>query len=134
EYTSIDIEMGFIKDHTDVMAMENRLMQSITDHLRKNCEKEFVLLDAKIPVVPEIPRMKLREAQELIFKETSKDKRTEPDLEPEDERWLCEWAKREYSSDFIFITHYPVSKRPFYTFEDPKDPGYTNSFDLLFRG
>ena len=57
-----------------------------------------------------------------------------PDLEPEDERWLSEWAKREKGSDFIFITHYPLSKRPMYTYEDPDDLGYTRSFDLLFRG
>ena len=135
EYTSLDMEMGFIKDHTDIMMMENRLLAAIVDHLRSTCEKEFALLGAEIPVVPDmIPRMKLREAQELIFKETGKDKRTEPDLEPEDERWLCEWSKRESNSDFIFVTHYPVSKRPFYTMEDPADPGYTKSFDLLFRG
>ena len=135
EYTSIDIEMGFIKDHTDIMATENRLMRYISDHLRATCAKEFELHGATIPVVPEqIPFMKLREAQELIFKETSKDTRTEPDLEPEDERWLCEWAKRTHDSDFVFVTHYPVSKRPFYTLEDPEDVGFTKSFDLLFRG
>jgi nondiscriminating aspartyl-tRNA synthetase len=135
EYTSIDIEMGFIKDHTDVMVMETKLMRFISEHLQKTCAKEFALMGSDIPVVPEtIPFMKLREAQELIFKETGKDKRQEPDLEPEDERWLCEWSKREHNSDFVFVTHYPVSKRPFYTYEDPEDVGFTKSFDLLFRG
>ncbi len=135
EYTSIDIEMGFIKDHTDIMAMETNLMRHICEHLTKTCEKEFALFGASIPSIPEtIPAMKLREAQELIFKETGKDTRTEPDLEPEDERWLCEWSKREHNSDFVFVTHYPVSKRPFYTFEDQDDKGFTKSFDLLFRG
>ena len=62
------------------------------------------------------------------------DKTSEPDLEPEDERWLCEYASKELGSDFIFVTHYPVSKRPFYTYEDEPDPGFTKSFDLLFRG
>jgi nondiscriminating aspartyl-tRNA synthetase len=135
EYTSMDAEMGFIKDHTDIMTLETRLMHAITEHLRKTVLAEFTLLGAVIPAVPEtIPRMKLREAQELIFKETGKDSRTEPDLEPEDERWLCEWSKREHDSDFVFVTHYPVSKRPFYTYEDESDPGFTKSFDLLFRG
>jgi nondiscriminating aspartyl-tRNA synthetase len=78
--------------------------------------------------------MKLREAQELIFKETGEDCRNEPDLEPAHERWLCEYATKNLGSDFIFITHYPVSKRPFYTMEDTEDPGFTKSFDLLFRG
>src|SRR3989344_2363096 len=135
EYTSLDMEMGFITDHTDVMRVGTRLMQFITEHLRTTCTDAFVLLEAQIPEVPpEIPSLKLREAQELIFKETGKDKRTQPDLEPEDERWLCEWAQKERGSDFIFVTHYPVSKRPFYAYEDPEDPGFTKSFDLLFRG
>jgi nondiscriminating aspartyl-tRNA synthetase len=135
EYTSMDIEMGFITDHRDVMDMETRLMRHIASHLRETVSREFQLLGAEIPEVPEkIPYLKLREAQELIFRETGKDKRAEPDLEPEDERWLCEWSKREHGSDFCFVTHYPVSKRPFYTYEDENDPGYTKSFDLLFRG
>lgn len=135
EYTSIDIEMGFIKDHTDIMAMENKLMKYITNHLQTTCQAEFTLLGAEIPNVPDkIPSLKLREAQALILKETGKDKTNEPDLEPEDERWLCEWSKKEHDSDFCFVTHYPVSKRPFYTFEDEQDIGFTKSFDLLFRG
>ncbi len=135
EYTSMDAEFGFIKDHTDIMDMENKLMRYIAGELEKSCAAEFALLGATIPEVPEIiPRMKLREAQELIFKETGKDKRTEPDLDPEDERWLCDWSARTQGSDFVFVTHYPVSKRPMYTFEDPDDLGYTRGFDLLFRG
>ena len=135
EYTSIDMEMGFIKDHTTVMGVETELMRYIAEHLTKTCAPEFAFLEAEVPTVPaKIPSVKLREAQELIFKETGKDSRTEPDLEPEDERWLCEWSKREHDSDFVFVTHYPVSKRPMYTFEDPDDIGFTRSFDLLFRG
>ncbi|HYD93554.1 MAG TPA: aspartate--tRNA(Asn) ligase [Candidatus Paceibacterota bacterium] len=135
EYTSLDMEMGFIESHQDLMDMETRLMRSITDHLRETCAAEFALLGADIPNVPEkIPTMKLREAQALILKETGKDKTSEPDLEPEDERWLCEWAAKEHGSDFVFVTHYPVSKRPMYTMEDSEDPGFTKSFDLLFRG
>jgi nondiscriminating aspartyl-tRNA synthetase len=135
EYTSLDMEMGFIKDHRDLMAVETELMRAISAHLTATCAAEFALLGAEIPTVPlTIPTLKLREAQQLIFEKTGKDSRTEPDLEPEDERWLCEWSKSEHDSDFVFVTHYPVSKRPMYTFEDPADPGFTNSFDLLFRG
>ncbi|MBP7741663.1 MAG: aspartate--tRNA(Asn) ligase [Candidatus Pacebacteria bacterium] len=135
EYTSMDAEMGFIKDHRDVMKVETELLRYIAQELRTHCEKEFTLLGAEVPNVPEeIPSMKLREAQALIFAETGRDNREEPDLEPEDERWLCEWSKREKNSDFVFVTHYPVSKRPMYTMEDQNDPGFTNGFDLLFRG
>lgn len=137
EYTSLDAEFGFIADHTDIMRLETRLMRFIVAHLGKTCEAEFTRLSAALPLVPEgdlFPTMKLREAQTLLKEKTGEDKTGEPDLEPADERWLCEYARAELGSDFIFITHYPVSKRPFYTFEDEQDPGFTKSFDLLFRG
>ncbi|HET8580978.1 MAG TPA: aspartate--tRNA(Asn) ligase [Candidatus Paceibacterota bacterium] len=136
EYTSLDIEMGFIEDHTTVMALEERFMRFLAERLRERCAADFAALGAEIPrfADSEIPRLKLREAQALISKETGVDCTAEPDLEPEHERWLCEWAKKEHGSDFVFITHYPVSKRPFYTYEDEADPGFTKSFDLLFRG
>ncbi|HRZ30209.1 MAG TPA: aspartate--tRNA(Asn) ligase [Candidatus Paceibacterota bacterium] len=135
EYTSLDIEMGYITDHTDVMNMENKMMKYIMEELKKNCQKEFALLNSTIPEVPEkIPSLKLREAQEIIKAETGEDCTNEPDLEPQHERWLCEYAKKKYNSDFIFITHFPVTKRPFYTYEDEADPGFTKGADLLFRG
>jgi nondiscriminating aspartyl-tRNA synthetase len=139
EYTSLDIEMGFIEDHKDIMQVETALMRFITEHLQNTCEKELATLKVDLPKLgdassPLFPHMKLREAQALIKEKTGEDKTNEPDLEPEDERWLCEYAYNELNSDFIFITHYPVSKRPFYTYEDESDPGFTKSFDLLFRG
>ena len=118
EYSSLDFEMGFIKDHTDVMAALERTMRLIVDKVGLP-----VALPATIPV------LKLREVQKILGVSTD-----EPDLEPEHERAIGEWALKEHGSDFVFVTHYPVSKRPFYTYEDENDKGYTKSFDLLFRG
>ncbi len=135
EYTSLDMEMGFINDHVDVMNMENKFLIYLVKNLEENCKKEFDLLRAEIPSVPnEIPKLTLGEAQILISKETGKDCVGEPDLEPEHERWLCEYAKKTWDSEFIFITNFPTSKRPFYTYRDEKDPTFTKGFDLLFRG
>ncbi len=58
----------------------------------------------------------------------------EPDLAPAHERWLGEWALREHESDFLLVEGFPMRKRPFYTHPDPERPGFSNSFDLLFRG
>ncbi len=125
ELSMLDFEMGFIKDHTDVMRMLEGALKHITKRLGEQLPGKF-----ELPLVPEsFPVVKLREAQEILGVSTD-----EPDLEPEHERALSEWAKREKGSDFIFVTHYPVSKRPFYTMEDENDPGMTKSFDLLFRG
>ncbi len=135
EYTSLDIECGFIEDHRDIMALETRLLRFIAGRLGECCAPEFKTLGATLPLIPEqIPSMKLREAQALITEKTGQDCTHEPDLDPAHERWLSEYARAELGSDFIFITHYPVEKRPMYTYEDEEDPGFTKSFDLLFRG
>ncbi len=135
EYTSLDIEMGFIQDHEDIMNLETDLLRYITLLLKEQCAAEFLLLDAEIPEVPEkIPRLKLREAQKIITAETRVDCTAEPDLEPQHERFLCEYSKQKWNSDFLFVTHFPISKRPFYTYEDEADKGYAKGFDLLFRG
>jgi len=131
------MEMGFITDHHDIMRVETGLMKHIASHLHKNNAKDLKTLEMELPLIPEVdmfPHMKLQDALVLIDKKTGSSKVGAPDLEPEDERWLCEYAREELGSDFIFITHYPISKRPFYTMEDDQDPGFTKSFDLLFRG
>ena len=135
EYTSLDIEMGFIDSHEDIMDIETEFLRHLSLILKEQCSKEFSIVGTNIPIVPiKIPRMTLREAQVLITKETGKDCTTEQDLEPEHERWLCTYATEKLGSEFIFITHFPTAKRPFYTYRDEKDPTYTKGFDLLFRG
>jgi nondiscriminating aspartyl-tRNA synthetase len=135
EIAMLDAEMGYIDSQFDVMEIVTKVMRHMTERLAKNCAKEFALLGATLPMTPEkFPHMKLREAQKLITEATGEDCTKEPDLEPQHERWLCEYAAKELGSDFIFITHYPTTKRPFYTMEDPEDPGFSKCFDLLYRG
>lgn len=136
EYTSLDYEMGFINDFTDIMDNHESLMRDIVKHINTECAEQLKMFNVEETKVPEgkFPRMKLVEAQELLEKNFDTKAVGEPDLEPEHERMLCQYAKEHWGSDFIFITHYPVKKRPFYTYEDPNDKGYTCSFDLLYRG
>lgn len=135
EIAMLDAEMGFIDSQFDVMAVFTGVIRHITAHLEKTCAAEFKSLGATLPKCPEtFPHMKLREAQALITKETGEDCTKEPDLEPQHERWLCDYAAKTFDSDFIFITGYPTTKRPFYTMEDPENPGYAKCFDILFRG
>jgi len=135
EYISLDIEMGFIESWEELMDICELLVKNLFTNVEKNCFKELKLYEAKVPKInSKIPRIKMREAQEIIFERTGIDHRKEIDLEPEDEREICQFSKEKYNSELIFITHYPTKKRPFYTYPDPKDPEYTLSFDLLCRG
>ncbi|MFH1098642.1 MAG: amino acid--tRNA ligase-related protein [Candidatus Uhrbacteria bacterium] len=153
EYTSLDLEMGFIEDHRDIMRVQNDLLIAMVAHLRATCGAYFLspssrggvgggegangtpLFNVVLPDVPlNIPSVKLREAQKILEKEFGIKCLGEPDLEPEHERKLCEWSAKTHNSDFLFVTHYPTKKRPMYTFPDPEDPEFTRSFDLLFRG
>ncbi len=135
EIAMLDFEMGFVEDHTEVMAMLEQTLKYIVSEVQTHCAAELALFYGDAPLVPEtFPVFTLCEAQELIKKETGEDKTNEPDLDPEDERFLCEYAAKNLGSDFVFVTHFPTSKRPFYTHVDPENPEYTRSFDLLFRG
>lgn len=129
EYSSLDFEMGFINDHTEVMAVLERAIRHILDKAKEVHAGIFETFGTTSPLMPDkIPILKLREAQKILSVAEG------PDLEPAHERIICEWAKKEQGSDFVFITHYPISKRPFYTYEDEADLGFTKSFDLLLRG
>jgi nondiscriminating aspartyl-tRNA synthetase len=135
EYVSLDLEMGFIKDHTDVMAVLAAVLRSTFERLVKSYAREVDRLKMKVPSVGEsIPSMRLPDAQRLIFERYGEDCRGEPDLTPQHEAWLCQYAEQELGSELLFITHYPTSKRPFYTMPDDQDPSLTKGFDLLFRG
>ncbi|MEV4395418.1 aspartate--tRNA(Asn) ligase [Nonomuraea sp. NPDC049607] len=128
QYTSLDAELGFVADHRDVMAVLREVVAGMVESVRRRAASAVEVAGAVLPVVPaEIPSVHFTEAQRL----TGED---EPDLSPAQERWLSEWALREHGSEFLFVTGYPMSKRPFYTHPDPARPGYSNGFDLLFRG
>jgi nondiscriminating aspartyl-tRNA synthetase len=135
EYISLDVEFGFIENHFTVMVLLREVIAGIFMRLREKYSPELELLAANLPDVPtEIPHIHFSQAQELILDRHGVDVRGEPDLSPQDERWLGEWAQEQFGSDFLFVTGYPMAKRPFYTQPDPGRPGYSNSFDLLFRG
>lgn len=135
EYVSLDLEMGFIEDHTTVMQMLTKVLAGMLQALRREAQDALDRLKVILPEVPaNIPVLHFAEAQERISRETGEAVQGEPDLAPAHERWLGEWARREYGSDFLFVTGYPMVKRPFYTHPDPHRPEFSNSFDLLFRG
>lgn len=125
EYVSLDAEMGFIESFNDIMDTAEKVIKSMIDYASK-------VTKVSVPQIKKpIPRIKMREAQEIVYKRANVDHRKEPDLDPSDEKEICKWAEEQTGSPFVFITHYPTKKRPFYTMPDPDDPQYTLGFDLL---
>ncbi len=133
EYVSMDFEMGFIDSYTDIMNMETGVLKNIMELLRSEYAPEIELLHAEIPQIDSIPAIRFKDAKALTMKKL-KGITDMHDFDPSEEEFLGKWAKKEYGSDFLFVTHYPSSDRPFYTMDDPEDPEYTLSFDLIFRG
>lgn len=133
EYISLDIEMGFIESEQDLLDLEARLLRYIFGRVKERCAQELKIYHATVPAVPEkIPQIRLSEAQKILREKFYK--QTSGDLDPESERLLCRYAQEELGCELLFVTHYPVEKRPMYAMPDPENPSLTRSFDLLYKG
>lgn len=132
EYIGLDFEMGYIDSMYDVMAMETAMLKFIMGYIKENYAYEIKILEAEVPEITEIPSIKFIDAIKLLRGDNASGKKS--DLDPEDEVNLCKYAKEKYGSDFIFVTHFPSSKPPFYAMNSREDPKEAYKFDLLFRG
>jgi aspartyl-tRNA synthetase len=125
EYTSLDLEFGFITDDTDIRILENRLLLHMHKKMMGECEKALTQLEADVPEVPQtIPSLPFDEAMEIAGE-------TGHDLSPAGEKIVCDYSKESLDSEYIFVTAYPQEKRPMYAMPDGDK---TKSFDLLLRG
>ncbi len=133
EYTSLDFEIGFIKDEQDVIDIQENLLKFTFSEIKRlygdEIKDEFGV-DIIIP--DKIPRIHFLEAIEIAAKYGLKD--MDGDISPEGERVICEYFLKEKNSPLVYIIGYPIKKRPMYTMPDERLPGYTRSFDLLFNG
>lgn len=134
EYTSMDFEMGYIDSFVEIMEMETGMLQYTFDLLLKEYAQELKMLKIDLPDVSNIPTVRFDKAKELVSEKYNRKIRNPYDLEPEEEVLIGRYFKEECGSDFVFVTHYPSKKRPFYAMDDPADDRFTLSFDLLFKG
>jgi nondiscriminating aspartyl-tRNA synthetase len=134
ESIQLDCELGFVSfdELLDALEFVGTETLKYVENLHGDILEEYGV--EKLRVYKKVPRLTMREAQEIIKKRTGVDHTNEPDLMPEDEREICRWAVEEHDSDLVTITHYPTKKRAFYTLPDPKNPEFSLSYDLLFRG
>lgn len=133
ESTQMDCEFGFM-EFPELMDSLEYVATTMLKHVEKTCGDIMADFGVAKVAFGKIPRLKMREVQEIIFKEFGRDVRGEKDLAPQDEVEICKWALEKYGSDLVTVTHYPTKKRSFYTKPDPEDPEFSLSYDLLFRG
>jgi nondiscriminating aspartyl-tRNA synthetase len=126
--------MGYIDGFADVMATETAMLAYMMELLHKEYADELAEQSAVLPKISAIPAMRFMEAKELLQTKLGQEVTDYFDFEPAEEQLICDYIKKETGSEFVFVTHYPSAKRPFYAMDDPEDPNYTLSFDLLFRG
>jgi nondiscriminating aspartyl-tRNA synthetase len=130
EYVSLDVELGFIRDHLDVLAVLRDVLAGMVAALSNEAAAAIDLLGATLPLVSDtIPVLHFRDALRIVGAPDD-----EPDLAPAHERALGAWARDEHGSDFLAVEGYPLAKRAFYTHPQPDDDRWSNSFDLIFRG
>lgn len=134
EYTSMDLEFSHIDSFYDVLNMEASMLRFVFEHLEETVSHELALWQVTLPKINTIPVLKFYEVKEIVEREFKIKPKDSFDLAPIEEQKISDYIKEKYDSDFVFITHYPTAKRPFYAKVDPENPELTLSFDLLFRG
>ena len=133
EYVSLDVELGFIENETDLMDLEEGFLKYLFSQIKKNCAQELDLYKIELPEITSIPRMTLSHAHDLLLDKYGKKSPT-GNIDAEGEILLSKYIKETFGSDFVFLTRYPVAKRPVYTMPSDEDSTLTKSFDLIYKG
>ena len=136
EFNQFEFELGFIDSMSDLMDHNEAVVRYIVEKVNENCAEELKTLGVELPKLGEkFPRITLKDALEIYKTEGGIDETSEPDLSPAAEKWLSTvWAPEKHGTNFVFVTHYPTSKRPFYTLKSKENPELTESFDLIANG
>ncbi|MCU1415252.1 MAG: aspartate--tRNA(Asn) ligase [Microbacteriaceae bacterium] len=136
EFTSVDTEFSWIDSHEDVMKLhEELLVAGLTAVKEKHGEqiKELFDVEVTVPTVP-FPRIPLAEAKRIIAERGYEVPRADDDMDPEGERQIAAYVKETFGHEFVFLTDYASSIRPFYHMRHADDETLTNSYDLIFNG
>jgi aspartyl-tRNA synthetase len=133
EFTGVDFEMGFIKDENDIMDTIEKMLKYVLANVKEERKRELEILNVELKVPKKIPRIDMIEIKKMLSKQGKKLGEND-DLDAESEKMIGEYVLKEYGEEFIFVTNYPASVRPFYHMRPEKDSKGTRSFDLLWRG
>lgn len=139
EYITVDVEMGFI-EFEDLLNYAGGALIAITKAVQKDCTKELKMWNQQGYVLPEkaeeIPRLTITEIHEMFFKAAKEDHRSEDDLAPAEEKWICEYAKKNLKSEAVLVVGWPAKSKTFkfYHRVNAENPELADRADLLFRG
>lgn len=136
EFTSIDAEMSWVESHEDVMRMHEEVLVAAFTAVKEKHGAEIEELfgvEVTVPATP-FPRIPLAEAKRIVAERGYVVPRADADMDPEGERQISQYVKEELGHEFVFLTDYASSIRPFYHMRHDGDPTLTNSYDLIFNG
>jgi len=134
EYITIDAEMGFI-EFDDLLTFTSGLVNHIINTVFETYGDQLKQWNAQKPLLTEeFPRIPMAEVHRLYAENNAVDYSAEDDLRPDEERWICEYAKKNLGSEAVFVTEWPVSSMKFYHRKNADDPTLADRSDLLFRG
>jgi nondiscriminating aspartyl-tRNA synthetase len=136
EFISVDAEISWIDSHEDVMKMQEELLVAAISAVKeKHGEeiKELFDVDVVVPTIP-FPRIPLAEAKKIVAERGYEVPRNDDDMDPEGERQIAAYVAEKYGHEFVFLTDYATSIRPFYHMRNAEDQTITNSYDLIWRG
>ncbi len=134
EFIHLDVEVGFV-DFEQLMDIAGNMLIKVVNDVWKNSQAELKLWSATKPILPKkIPSMSMEEIHAKYSRATGENSVGERDLRPDEERWVCEYAKQNLDSEAVFVTDWPAEDAKFYHKVNEKHPKYAERFDLLFRG
>jgi nondiscriminating aspartyl-tRNA synthetase len=137
EFQGLDLEMGFINSFEDLMELEARMFRFMFKILNEQYADELDTVLGKGKRLPELesfPKIRFSEVKQMYAEANGKAVTDPTDISPDEEKWIGQYFLEKYNAPLVFVTHYPSKKRPFYTVDDPEDPRYTYSYDLLLYG
>lgn len=136
EFTSVDAEISWIDSHEDVMRLHEELLVAGFTAVKEKHGEEILAafgVEITVPSTP-FPRIPLAEAKRIVAERGYVVPRNDADMDPEGERQIAAYVKETFGHEFVFLTDYASSIRPFYHMRHADDAGLTNSYDLIFNG
>ena len=135
EVTMLDIEMGFVKDHDEVLDFVGDMTINVIKSIYKDHASDLKSLNSpELVLSDKVPKFTVAEIHELYTKATKTDTTDEKDLIPDEERWICDYAKKKFGSELVYATNFPIEAMKFYHKVNPEDETTVLWGDLLFRG